>query len=216
LRDRGSAARELARLLAPYTGRAPLVLAVPRGGVPLGAVLAERLGGDLDVVLAHKLRDPHEPEVAIGAVDEAGEVTLREPGVDPDYVRLERARQLAGLRERRRSYSRAAPRRDPRGRLVIVVDDGVATGATLSAALRSVRAQEPRRLIAAVGIAPLQAALRLEREADDVVIVHTPRRLSSVGELYADFPQVSDEEVVELLRGAALRSRNRRGDRSLA
>ena len=191
--NREAAARELARSLRRYAGQAPLVLAVPRGGVPMARILAAELDGDLDVVLVRKLRAPHAPEYAIGAVDEAGRVELRMAGLDEAYVRAEVERQLATLRRRRAAYGAS---QDPAGRTVIVVDDGVATGATLVAALRSVRARGPARLIAAVGVAPPETARRLLHEADEVVVLETPPRFTAVGQFFADFRQVSDAEVL--------------------
>lgn len=205
--NREAVARELARRLEPYRGRSPLILAVPRGAVPMGRILAERLDGDLDVVLVHKLGAPYMPEFAIGAVDELGRVELRERGFDPDYVEREVRRQLVALRARRARYGGVCERQNPAGRIVIVVDDGVATGATLTAALRFVRAEGPARLVAAVGVAPPQTACDLAAEADEVVVLDTPPDFFAVGQFYADFPQVSDREVIEHLRAHQSRGR---------
>ena len=153
--DRADAARQLAGRLAHLRGRQPLIVAVPRGAVPMGVILAQALGGDLDLVMVRKLGAPGNPEYAIGAVDEAGHLSLNpdtEAHVDAAYLAAEAARQGQVLARRRAQY--AAARVDPAGRIVVVVDDGVATGATLLAALDVLRQSRPARLIAAVGVAP--------------------------------------------------------------
>jgi len=209
LRNREEAARELAVRLAAWKGQDPLVLAVPRGALPMGAILAEALDGELDVALVHKIGAPGNPEYAIGAVDENGEVAMRpaawrEAG-DAAYVEAETARQLATLRERRARYTPGRGPADARGRVTLVVDDGVATGATLMAALDLVRRQQPRRLIAALGVAPRETLAELARHADEVVCLATPSPFFAVGQFYDDFRQVEDEEAVAILRTAAAR-----------
>lgn len=202
-RDREEAARLLAAKLSKYRGSRPLVLGIPRGAVVMAAIIADRLGGDLDVALVRKLGAPGQPELAVGAVDETGRVTLDgtpdELGLDAAYVERERERQAAVLRSRRARYTPARAPVDPSGRTVIVVDDGIATGATLAAALRLVRSRGPARLVAAAAVAPPPAAARLAREADEVVVLATPEPFVAVGAFFDDFRQVSDDEVVELL-----------------
>ena len=201
--DRIEAARVLAERLSAWRGRHPLVLAVPRGGVPMARVIADALGGELDLVLVHKLGAPGNPEYAIGAVEESGHVTLNPDArglASDEELRDEVRRQQEMLRERRRRYSaeRAAP--DPADRIVIVVDDGVATGSTLLAALHAIRERRPRRLIAAAGVAPRRTADRLRRAADELVCAREPADLFAVGAFFEEFSQVSDAEVEELLR----------------
>jgi predicted phosphoribosyltransferase len=202
-RDREEAARLLAAKLAKYRGSRPLVLGIPRGAVVMAAIIADRLGGDLDVALVRKLGAPGQPELAVGAVDETGRVTLDgtpdELGLDAAYLVGERERQAAVLRSRRARYTPARAPVDPSGRTVIVVDDGIATGATLAAALRLVRSRGPARLVAAAAVAPPPAAARLLREADEVVVLATPELFVAVGAFFDDFRQVSDDQVVELL-----------------
>ena len=205
-RNRDHAAQLLAKRLARYRGRNPLVLGVPRGAVPMAAIIAEALGGELDVILVHKLGAPGQPELAIGAVDEEGHVTLastvEDLGIDEAYVEGEREEQSAALRRRRECYTPARPRVSPAGRVVILVDDGIATGSTLIAGLRAVRAKGPERLVAAAAVAPIETVRRLKREADEVVVLHAPGLFLAVGEFFQDFRQTSDEEVVAALARA--------------
>ncbi len=201
LRDRNDAAEQLARRLAHLQGEVPLVLAVPRGGVPMGRVIADALGGDLDVVLVHKLGAPGNPEYAVGAIDENGDVELRGGGsVEGDpQLRAEADDQIARLRERRQRYSPVRPPLDPGGRVVVIVDDGAATGATLMAAVRLVRAKGPARIVVALGVAPPDTAERLHEVGDEVVCLETPHLFAAVGQFFERFEQVSDDEVIALL-----------------
>lgn len=216
-RDREDAARRLAEELRSYRGASPLVLAVPRGAVPMGRIVAEALGGELDVALVHKLGAPGNPEYAIGAVAETGEVVMSDApdvaGVPRSYVEEETGRQLAALRARRARYTPGRGAADPRGRVVIVVDDGIATGSTLKAALEVVRGRAPRELVAAVAVAPEESIAALEPLADRVVCLETPPRFYAVGQFFDDFRQVGDDEVVEILGEAA---RRRAGERARA
>jgi predicted phosphoribosyltransferase len=204
--DREQAARRLAERLAHYGLSRPLVLAIPRGAVPMGKIVADTLGGELDVVLVRKLGAPGNPEYAIGAVSEGGEVLVEpqaeELGIPPAYVEAEARRQLALLAARRARYTPARPPADPYGRDVVVLDDGVATGATFKSALAVVRARQPRRLIAAFAVAPAQTVRELATLADDVVCLATPEPFYAVGMHYVDFRQVDDDEVIATLNAS--------------
>ncbi|WER50626.1 phosphoribosyltransferase family protein [Cupriavidus sp. WKF15] len=203
--DRQDAARQLARALSRHAGQHPLVLAVPRGAVPMGAVIADALGADLDIVLVHKLGAPGNPEFAIGAVDESGWTYLTShaamAGADHAYVDRERAAQLEELRRRRARYTPGREAVSAAGRRVIVVDDGLATGASMIAALHSARMQKPLHLVCAVPVAPPQTLERLRPYADEVVCLESPPSFRAVGEFYREFPQVDDEQVVAALNG---------------
>jgi putative phosphoribosyl transferase len=204
-KNREHAAHLLAQRLISYRGKNPLVLGIPRGAVPMAKIIADELGGELDVVLVHKLGVPGQPELAIGSVDESGEVyfseRLSELGIGRDYIAAEARRQFERLQKRRSLYTSLRPAIDPSGRIVIVVDDGIATGATMIAALCSIRTKKPERLIAATAVAPPRTLRRIAAESDEVVCLQAPAVFSAVGEFFKDFSQVTDEEVIELLRG---------------
>lgn len=203
-RDRYQAADKLAKALEKYHGKNPLVLAIPRGAVPMAARIAEALGGEADVVLVRKLRAPDQPELAVGAIDETGHYYLhpyaQQLDLSDEYLEKERGLQMRTLRERRARYTPARPPVDPRGRVVIVVDDGIATGSTMIAALQALRAKSPERLIAAAAVAPPDTLKRLDPYADEIVCLEVPPYFHAVGEFFEDFSQVSDEEVVALLQ----------------
>ena len=205
-RDRADAAQQLAAALDEWRGKHPLILAIPRGAVPMGKIIADRLGGDLDVVLTRKLRAPSNPELAIGAVDESGwahvEDYAESVGADADYAAQEIRTQLKLMRERRAQYTGVAPALDPSGRTVIVVDDGLATGSTMIAALHALRAKHPARLICAIPVAPSHTVAKVAAYADAVVCLHEPEPFYAVGEFYGRFTQVEDDEVVATLRTA--------------
>ncbi|MDZ7829606.1 MAG: phosphoribosyltransferase family protein [Halofilum sp. (in: g-proteobacteria)] len=203
-RNRAEAAVRLAQELDHFRGANPLVLGVPRGGVPMARTIADALEGELDVVLVHKIGSPENPEFAIGAVSEDGTVELRgDLGVGPrkPWLEDEIERQLKTLRERRRTYSSARSPIDPAGRTVIVVDDGAATGATLMMALELLRKREPERLVVALAVAPPDTVERLEEIADEVVCLQVPRLFFAVGQYFHEFEQVTDDEVIQLLGG---------------
>ncbi len=201
--NRVQAAGMLARRLAKYRGDNPVVLAIPRGAVPMGRVVADALDGELDVVLVRKLRAPQNPELAIGSIDEAGNVYLdpdtRELWTD-EYLANEKRVQLRTLAERSERYRGWATPIDVAGRVTIVLDDGIATGSTMIAALRAVRSRRPSRLVVATAVASPDAVRQLALEADEVVCLEVPRYMYAIGAHFTDFAQVSDEEVERTLR----------------
>jgi predicted phosphoribosyltransferase len=170
----------------------------------MAKIVAEALDGELDVVLVHKLSHPAQLELAIGAIDESGNafLTAHAADVDSEYLDSEKHRQLEALRQRRAQYTPLRAPVDPLNRLVIVVDDGVATGSTMIAALRAVRAKQPQQLVAAVAVASPEAARALSQEADATFCLKVPGKFHAVGQFFADFAQVEDEEVAAALHQA--------------
>lgn len=202
--DREDAGRQLARALARFKGTDPLVLAIPRGGVPIGAIVAAELGGQLDVVLVHKLRAPHSPETAIGAIDERGEVTLSPYAdvlnLDAAMLEEEKRYQLEILRRRRIDYAQIRSRIERVNRPVIVVDDGLATGMTMIAALKNARRDRPSQLLAAVPVAAQDSVDQVRPYLDEFVCLNESSEFYSVGQFYQAFHPVSDAEVLRLLK----------------
>lgn len=202
--DRQDARRQLAKALDAYKGSNPLILAIPRGAVPMGQTIAELLDGDLDVVLVRKLTSPYSSEFALGAIDESGWAYIADyaasAGGTPEYMAREKQRQQATLRERRAQYTPLRPPIDPAGRIVIIIDDGLATGSTMIAALHATRARNPAKLICAVPVSPPDTLEKIRPLCDELVCLSAPPDFRAVGQFYADFNQVSDEEVIEILR----------------
>jgi predicted phosphoribosyltransferase len=204
-RNREDAARQLAARLAHRELQRPLVLAIPRGGVVLGGILARELGADLDVVLARKLRAPGHPELALGAIAEDGHVHLNEiarrfPGATPEYLEAEQRRQSAEIAQRRDLFRAVCPKAPLVDRSIIITDDGLATGSTMLAALEVLAAHRPHEVIVAVPVAAPSRLAVLEPLCDDIVCLLCPEDFRAVGEFYRDFRGVTDEEVLETLR----------------
>jgi putative phosphoribosyl transferase len=206
--DRNDAGKQLAARLVQLKFRRPVVLALPRGGVAIGFEIANRLGAPLDIVLVRKIGVPWQPELALGALADGGggppEVFIDERRVSslaipPDYVREETARQLAELERRRRIYCADRPPVEIAGRTAIVVDDGIATGATMRVALRAVRRRGPASVVLAVPVAAPETLASFAGEADEIVCVEVPEGLDAIGHYYEDFHQMSDDEVIDLL-----------------
>jgi predicted phosphoribosyltransferase len=205
--DRRDAGRRLAERLLPLADEDPVVVGLPRGGVPVADEVARALGAPLEILAVRKLGAPHNPEYGIGAIAEDGTrvfdpEALAVLGIDNSTLAAIAAGESEELRRRVAAYRGDCPPLELEGRTVIVVDDGVATGVTDTAALRSIRRRRPRRLILAVPVAAPESAARLRDEADDVICLLAPALLYGVGQWYRDFSQVSDQEVIAALNAS--------------
>ena len=205
--DRSDAGRQLAGALAGYKDQHPVILALPRGGVSVAAEVAAALDAPLDLILVRKLGVPAEPELAMGAVvDGAVPIVVRNDdviritGVGETEFNATRNAELAEIERRRRRYLRDRERADVAGRTAIVIDDGIATGATIRSALRATRMRKPKKLVVAVPVAPTESLEELHGEADEIVCIEQYECFGAIGAYYADFQQVSDEEVIETLK----------------
>jgi predicted phosphoribosyltransferase len=216
--DRADAGRTLAAALAAWRGAAnAVVLGLPRGGVPVAYEIAAALGLPLDVLLVRKLGLPWQPELAMGAIASGGALVVNDEVVrhlTPGDGAFEavRAREQRELERREREYRGDRPPLDMRGRTGILVDDGLATGATMEAAVRSLRALGAGRVVVAVPVASIEARERIEALADEIVCLATPEWFSAVGQWYHDFGQTSDTEVRELLARSAVGMTGEMGD----
>jgi putative phosphoribosyl transferase len=211
-RNREDAGLQLAQQMKGRALHDPLVLAIPRGGVPIGVVLARQLGADLDIVLSRKLRAPGQPELAVGAISEDGRTFLNEHGrrLVPqfnDYLMDERQHQLAEIAHRKALVRSVQPKASIADRTVIVTDDGIATGSTLLAALNTVRLQNPRELIVAVPVASPDRLDVIREHCDALYCLRSPPDFRAIGCYYEDFQAIADEEVVRLLREFAFDKR---------
>ena len=204
--DRKDAGQQLAKALAHYKDKQPVVLALPRGGVPVAAEIAAALDAPLDLILVRKIGAPFQPELAMGAVvDGMKPITVRNEevitlsGVSESEFNAVRDQELAEIERRRKRYLGDRPHPQIAGRTVIVVDDGIATGATTRAALRATRMRKPSKLVLAVPVAPTDSLKELRGEADEVICLEDYEEFGAIGLFYSDFRQVSDTEVIELL-----------------
>ncbi len=208
--DRREAGKRLAEALTSRQTTNAVVLALPRGGVPVALEVAEALGAPLDVLLVRKLGAPDQPELAIGAVIDGSEpqivlndAIVAELGVSPEIIEEEARRELRVIEKRRHQWVEGTPAHSVTGRTVIIVDDGIATGATVKAALLAVRRQGAKHIIVATPVAPAEVVAALEVLADEVVVLATPSPFRAIGLFYEDFTQVEDSAVTEMLRRAA-------------
>lgn len=206
-RDRADAGHRLAKALAAYKDRHAVVLALPRGGVPVAAEVAATLHAPLDLILVRKIGVPSQPELAMGAVvDGLAPIIVRNEDVirlsDTTEQEFDKAceKERAEIERRRKLYLGERPRARIEGQVAIVIDDGIATGATMRAALQAVRKQKPKELVLAVPVAPPETVAELRPEVDTLVCLETPEPFGAIGYFYCDFSQVSDEEVVAILR----------------
>jgi putative phosphoribosyl transferase len=204
--DRQSSGRMLARRLMTYAHADVVVLGIPRGGVPVAKEVAEALGAPLDVVVVRKLGAPGEPELGIGAVVDGdhpdtifNQEIIESLGISDQYIKAEIARQLKEVNRRETAYRSGRAKISLAGKTVIVVDDGIATGSSVRAALRGVRRQNPKRLVLAIPVAPAESVEALRGEADEIVCLETPENFFAVGQFFRDFSQVSDDEVKVIL-----------------
>jgi predicted phosphoribosyltransferase len=205
-RNREDAGQKLAARLKVYKDQHPVILALPRGGVPVAAEVAAALDAPLDLVLVRKIGVPWQPELAMGAVVDGGaplvvrnEDVVRMAGVSSEVFHHVCEEELAEIERRRQRYLGRRSRIEVAGRTVIVVDDGIATGATTRAALRATRMRHPKRLILAVPVAPVEAATAMRKEADEVICLEEHENFGAIGFYYADFRQIEDQEVIALL-----------------
>jgi putative phosphoribosyl transferase len=205
-RNRSEAGRRLALALAGYKEQEPIILALPRGGVAVAAEVAAALDAALDLILVRKVGVPFQPELAMGAVADGGgwiivrnDDVIEHVGIDEAEFKAVCDAELAEIERRRERYLGNRERAEIAGRTAIVIDDGIATGATTRAALRATRMRNPKRLVLAVPVAPSDSLTELRREADDIVCLEDDSVFGAIGFYYRDFRQVSDEEVIEIL-----------------
>lgn len=202
-RDRETAARLLLEKLKSYQGTNPIVAGIPRGAMPMAKIIADGLQGELTAVLVHKIPHPTNVEFAIGCVGISGHIHrssyVDEYAVPESYIQAKAKEQLADLKSRQKNYGLVIP--NMADRIVIIVDDGIATGATTKCAIHEVRSQQPAFVVLAAAVSARDSALELKSLVDDFIVLDTPRNFFSVGQFFEYFPQVSDAEVLEVLHG---------------
>lgn len=205
LQNRQDAGQKLAPLLKKYRSERPIVLGIPRGGVIVAAEVAQKLDAPLDVLIVRKIGAPTNEEVAIGAVMPDGSVVLDEElikkwRISEEYIQKAAANQAVEIQRRQQLYRRPGHTLELTEKTVILVDDGIATGYTMEAAVRGLRKYSPKAIVIAVAVAPREVIARLQQVADAVVCLDTPEPFFAVGQFYKEFDQTSDEEVIDTLR----------------
>ena len=212
-RNRADAGRKLAKALASYKKRQPVVLALPRGGVPIAAEVCAALSAPVDLILVRKIGVPFQPELAMGAVVDGSafvvvrnEDVIQYANIDEATFNAIRDTELSEIEQRRQRYLGTRDRVEIAGRTAIVIDDGVATGATMRVALRAARARKPQRLVLAVPVAPASTVAELRSEADDVICLEDHDFFVAISDYYADFRQVSDQDVIDILKRFSIQS----------
>lgn len=203
--DRDEAGMELGNILRQRISESPLILGVPRGGIVTASAIAAVLDCDVDILLAHKIRAPFNPELAVGAMSEDGHVVLSANLVqaleaDSTYIEQETNEQREELNRRRKLFRSVYPKIPLRDRVVIITDDGVATGATIQAALWAARREKPQKLIGAFPVAPPETLEKLKADADEIICLKVPAMFYAISQFYLAFDQVPDSEVLEILR----------------
>lgn len=201
---RVEAGQLLARELEKLRGQKAVVLGIPRGGIVVAYQIARELEADLDIILSHKLGAPGNPELAIGAVCEDGKLFVDETitscvGADDSYIQSEKTRQLQQIARRVQRYRDVLPKLALEARVVIVTDDGVATGATMQAALWAVRQERPEEIVAALPVGPEDTLTKLSENADETICLQAPPFFSAISQFYLQFTQVEDEQLLEIL-----------------
>jgi predicted phosphoribosyltransferase len=203
--DREEAGKMLALKLTEYSNKDTIVLAIPRGGVVIGYQVAHELKAPLDIIVPRKIGAPYNPELAIGAVAEDGSLSLDESAVmymniPKSYIEEESRRQITEIRRRLKLYRGETPYPMLQDHVIIIVDDGIATGSTIKAAIASIRKKKPKSVVVAVPVAPRSTVKNLEKEADRVICLSTPEFFYAIGQFYVDFSQTTDGEVIRLLK----------------
>jgi predicted phosphoribosyltransferase len=198
--NRFDAAMQLSKKLDKYRGQSGVILAVPRGGVPIGYYLARYLDFQLDLLMTKKLGHPQNEEFAIGAVGLEDSIIEETENVSPEYIKEKTAEIHEQLKKRYKEFMGEKEPLDLKGKIVIVVDDGIATGRTILATLKMLRSKNPQKLVVAVPVASQQAAQRIRKEVDEFICLYTPVPFLGVGRFYQDFSQTTDEEVIEFLK----------------
>jgi putative phosphoribosyl transferase len=213
-RDRTHAGKLMAVELAEFRGKHPVILGIPRGGIVVAREIARALDGDLDIVLARKLGTPDHEELAMGSLSEGGEMFLNrdvveDQGISQEEIQYEKNRQMIEIGRRSKVFRQALSKTPLEGRVVIVTDDGVATGATMQAALWAARQEKPGKLVAAIPVASEEAVIRLSADVDKLICLKLPAYFAAVGQFYEEFGQISDEEVRMVMEEEARRRQTR-------